>query len=119
MTDGSNGSSPKPEKSKSRGRADLSDKTNDEIRSAISRMELEKKYRELEKYLNPEKEHKVKELIKEAGRNALKVALEQHFKAMLGASDKKKGNGQGQGQGQGKNKGNELYEEREARVKQA
>lgn len=118
-TDGSNGGSPKPEKAKRRERTDLSDKTNDELRSAISRMELEKKYRDLEKSLNPEKEHKVKELIKEAGRNALKAALEKHLKTILGAGDSK---GKGQGQGQGKGKGgqqnngrSELYEEHEAR----
>lgn len=113
-TDGSNSGSSKSEKAKSRGRADLSDKTDAELRSAISRMELEKKYRDLDKYLNPEKEHKVKELIKEAGRNALKAALEKHFKAMLGAGDKKDGKGKGKGNGQGQNQGKQqTWEERE------
>jgi hypothetical protein len=115
-TDSSNGGSPKPEKAKRRGRADLSEKSDDELRSAISRMELEKRYRDLDKYLNPEKEHKVKELIKEAGRNALKAALEKHFKTMLGAGDNKDGKGKGKGKGGQQNNGrSELYEEQEAR----
>lgn len=60
-------------------------KTDEELKAEIARMELEKKYKDLQNYLHPKKEHKVRKFIGELFSTTVKTAYQKGLESSLKA----------------------------------